>query len=240
MPSAPRSGPCGGMSRGGMPVLGSRRSGASRPLRGRARRPEGEPRARRVAALAPTRPRDRAFGGGNNRRTQTLPRAARRARERMTAIPGRADRRSASCSGSRTYAYAMRPTHRGCSTASSSSSGPVTSSPCSGRAAPDKTTLASLLVRFRDPDEGRVSLDGHDLRSYAQDDIRRVVALAGQDAQLFQTTIRCLRRATRRSDRGVGRQRSRRAQRPCRLRSSRPPRLLGTAGWARVPPARTA
>jgi ATP-binding cassette, subfamily C, bacterial CydC len=53
-----------------------------------------------------------------------------------------------------------------------------------------KTTLASLLVRFRDPDEGRVTLDGHDLRAYAQDDIRRVVALAGQDAHLFQTTIR--------------------------------------------------
>ena len=40
------------------------------------------------------------------------------------------------------------------------------------------------------PGRGRVTLDGHDLREYAQDDVRRVVALAGQDAHLFTTTIR--------------------------------------------------
>ena len=59
-----------------------------------------------------------------------------------------------------------------------------------GSSGAGKTTLASLLVRFRDPDEGRVSLDGRDFRAYAQDDVRRVVALAGQDAHLFQTSIR--------------------------------------------------
>jgi ABC-type multidrug transport system fused ATPase/permease subunit len=59
-----------------------------------------------------------------------------------------------------------------------------------GASGAGKTTLTSLLVRFRDPDEGRVSLDGHDLRAYRQDDIRRVVALAGQEAHLFATTIR--------------------------------------------------
>ncbi|TYK52631.1 thiol reductant ABC exporter subunit CydC [Actinomadura decatromicini] len=53
-----------------------------------------------------------------------------------------------------------------------------------------KTTLAHLLVRFRDPDHGRVTLDGHDLRDYAQDDVRRVVVLVDQDAHLFATTIR--------------------------------------------------
>ena len=53
-----------------------------------------------------------------------------------------------------------------------------------------KTTLAHLLVRFRDPDGGRVTLAGHDLREYAQDDVRRTVVLAGQDAHLFATTIR--------------------------------------------------
>ena len=53
-----------------------------------------------------------------------------------------------------------------------------------------KTTLAHLLVRFRDPDAGRVMLAGHDLREYAQDDVRRTVVLAGQDAHLFATTIR--------------------------------------------------
>ncbi len=53
-----------------------------------------------------------------------------------------------------------------------------------------KTTLAHVLVRFRDLDGGRATLDGHDLREYAQDDVRRVVALAGQEAHLFATTIR--------------------------------------------------
>ncbi|HEX7525467.1 MAG TPA: ABC transporter ATP-binding protein, partial [Gaiellaceae bacterium] len=47
-----------------------------------------------------------------------------------------------------------------------------------------------LLVRFRDPEVGRVTLAGHDLREYSQDDVRRTVALAGQDAHLFGTTIR--------------------------------------------------
>ena len=53
-----------------------------------------------------------------------------------------------------------------------------------------KTSLAHALVRFRDLDGGRATLDGHDLREYAQDDVRRVVALCGQDAHLFATTIR--------------------------------------------------
>ncbi|WP_141580076.1 thiol reductant ABC exporter subunit CydC [Actinomadura sp. WMMA1423] len=53
-----------------------------------------------------------------------------------------------------------------------------------------KSTLAHLLVRFRDPVEGRVTLDGHDLRDYAQDDVRRAVCLVDQNAHLFGTTIR--------------------------------------------------
>ena len=53
-----------------------------------------------------------------------------------------------------------------------------------------KTTIANLLVRFRDPDAGAILLDGHDLREYAQADVRRVVGLAGQEAHLFPTSIR--------------------------------------------------
>ena len=59
-----------------------------------------------------------------------------------------------------------------------------------GRSGIGKTTLTHLLVRFRDPDEGRVTLGGRDLRELAQDDVRRVVALGGQDAHLFATSIR--------------------------------------------------
>ena len=53
-----------------------------------------------------------------------------------------------------------------------------------------KTTLAHCLVRFRDVDEGRISIDGVDLRAYAPDDVRSAVLLVGQDAHLFATTIR--------------------------------------------------
>lgn len=53
-----------------------------------------------------------------------------------------------------------------------------------------KTTLAELLVRFRDPDAGRVTLDGVDIRELRQDDLRATVLLAAQDAHLFCTSIR--------------------------------------------------
>lgn len=53
-----------------------------------------------------------------------------------------------------------------------------------------KSTLAELLVRFRDPDEGQVTLDGLDVRDMTQDDLRGAVLLCDQDAHLFNTTIR--------------------------------------------------
>lgn len=59
-----------------------------------------------------------------------------------------------------------------------------------GASGAGKTTLAELLVRFLDPDRGRVMLDGIDLRRLTQDDVRRAVLLSDQDAHLFNTTIR--------------------------------------------------
>ncbi len=53
-----------------------------------------------------------------------------------------------------------------------------------------KTTIASLLFRFLDPEAGRVSIGGRDLRDYRQEDVRRMFALAGQGAHLFASTIR--------------------------------------------------
>ena len=52
-----------------------------------------------------------------------------------------------------------------------------------------KTTVVNLLVRFVDPEAGRVTLGGRDLREYRQEDVRRVIAVAGQDSHLFSTTI---------------------------------------------------
>jgi thiol reductant ABC exporter CydC subunit len=53
-----------------------------------------------------------------------------------------------------------------------------------------KSTVASLLVRFLDPGEGRVSLGGEDVRALRRHDLRSVVSLDGQDAYLFSSTIR--------------------------------------------------
>ncbi len=53
-----------------------------------------------------------------------------------------------------------------------------------------KTTVTNLLLRFLDPAEGRVTIAGHDVREYRQEDVRAMFALAGQDAHVFDSTIR--------------------------------------------------
>jgi ATP-binding cassette, subfamily C, bacterial CydC len=53
-----------------------------------------------------------------------------------------------------------------------------------------KTTVANLLLRFLDPEAGRVTLAGRDLRDYRQEDVRRALAVAGQDSHLFSASIR--------------------------------------------------
>ena len=59
-----------------------------------------------------------------------------------------------------------------------------------GESGAGKTTIVELLLRFLDPDGGRVTLGGRDLREYRQEDVRRAIAVAGQDAHLFSTSIR--------------------------------------------------
>jgi ATP-binding cassette, subfamily C, bacterial CydC len=53
-----------------------------------------------------------------------------------------------------------------------------------------KTTVTNLLLRFLDPEDGRVTLAGHDLREFSQQDVRATFALAGQDAHVFNSTVR--------------------------------------------------
>jgi thiol reductant ABC exporter CydC subunit len=53
-----------------------------------------------------------------------------------------------------------------------------------------KTTTTNLLLRFLDPEAGRITLDGRDLRDYLQEDVRAAIAVAGQDSHLFSTSIR--------------------------------------------------
>jgi thiol reductant ABC exporter CydC subunit len=53
-----------------------------------------------------------------------------------------------------------------------------------------KTTVANLLLRFVDPEAGRVTLAGAPLSTYRLGDIRSLIAVAGQDGHLFSATIR--------------------------------------------------
>jgi len=53
-----------------------------------------------------------------------------------------------------------------------------------------KTTVANLLLRFLDPERGRVTMAGRDVREYRQDDVRRAISVAGQDSHLFSASIR--------------------------------------------------
>jgi ATP-binding cassette subfamily B protein/subfamily B ATP-binding cassette protein MsbA len=52
-----------------------------------------------------------------------------------------------------------------------------------------KTTLAALILRFVDPWEGRVLVDGHDLRDVRVESVRASVGLVLQENVLFPTTI---------------------------------------------------
>jgi ATP-binding cassette subfamily B protein len=53
-----------------------------------------------------------------------------------------------------------------------------------------KTTITYLLPRLYDPDAGRVSIDGHDLRHVRQDELRRHIGMVTQETFLFHSSIR--------------------------------------------------
>lgn len=58
-----------------------------------------------------------------------------------------------------------------------------------GSSGAGKTTAANLLLRFRDPDEGRVLIDGVDARTLDLDDVRASIGLVPEDPFLFSGTI---------------------------------------------------
>src|SRR3954465_5656719 len=53
-----------------------------------------------------------------------------------------------------------------------------------------KSTLLSLVPRFYDPDSGRVTLDGVDLRGITKKSLRAQIAIVLQDTVLFSTSVR--------------------------------------------------
>ncbi len=58
-----------------------------------------------------------------------------------------------------------------------------------GRTGSGKTTLADLLLRFYDPQEGQIEIDGVDLRRVRRDSLRELVTVVTQEPILFDTTI---------------------------------------------------
>ena len=72
-----------------------------------------------------------------------------------------------------------------------------------------KSTLAKLIARFYDPSDGRITLDGVDLRDLTNQDLHRAVVMVTQEAYLFSGLGRRQHRARparrdARGDRGVG------------------------------------
>ena len=58
-----------------------------------------------------------------------------------------------------------------------------------GRSGSGKSTIASLMTRFYDIQEGQILMDGHDLREYTLSSLRNQVALVSQNVHLFNDTI---------------------------------------------------
>ncbi|RJK93756.1 ABC transporter ATP-binding protein [Vallicoccus soli] len=59
-----------------------------------------------------------------------------------------------------------------------------------GASGAGKSTLAALLSRLRDPELGRVTLDGHDLRDLTLASVRSQVTVVLQESVLFAATVR--------------------------------------------------
>jgi ABC-type multidrug transport system fused ATPase/permease subunit len=58
-----------------------------------------------------------------------------------------------------------------------------------GHTGAGKSTIAKLLARFYDPTEGRITIDGHDLRDVTQATLRRQLGIVPQEGFLFAGTV---------------------------------------------------
>ncbi len=59
-----------------------------------------------------------------------------------------------------------------------------------GQSGSGKTTLTRLLLRFSDIDDGEIAIDGQNIASITQDDLRRSISYVPQEPLLFHRTIR--------------------------------------------------
>ena len=59
-----------------------------------------------------------------------------------------------------------------------------------GRSGAGKSTLVNLLLRFHEPQGGRITIDGQDIRSVTQDSLRSAIGMVTQDTSLLHRSMR--------------------------------------------------
>jgi ATP-binding cassette subfamily B protein len=59
-----------------------------------------------------------------------------------------------------------------------------------GHSGAGKSTLISLLLRFYDPQQGQILIDGEDIRTFTLKSLRHQITIVFQDAKLFRQTVR--------------------------------------------------
>ena len=59
-----------------------------------------------------------------------------------------------------------------------------------GRSGAGKSTLVKLVLRFYDPDAGRILIDGQDIRHVTQDSLRSAIGMVQQDSSLLHRSVR--------------------------------------------------
>lgn len=59
-----------------------------------------------------------------------------------------------------------------------------------GRSGAGKSTLVNLLLRFFEPQQGHILIDGQDIRQYEQDSVRQMIGMVTQDTALLHRSVR--------------------------------------------------
>ncbi len=59
-----------------------------------------------------------------------------------------------------------------------------------GRSGAGKSSMVNLLLRFRDPEQGRILIDGKDIREVSQTSLRQSIGMVTQDSSLLHRSIR--------------------------------------------------